>query len=337
VLGSDDPRSPTFTLNVARLCGSCHGQPKIIKTYFKDPADSNARTAVATFKRSVHGTALSKAGLVVTATCNDCHGSHLVLPADSTASSISRPNVASTCGACHAGVLAAYDSSSHGKALATGDTTETGKKAPVCVDCHGGHKMVAADDPEWFRGTVRECGSCHQRLLETYAETYHGQVTAVGGELAARCSDCHTAHAMLPAKDPKSSVNKANLVETCARCHEGANAKFAQFRVHADVRDRSKNPVLYWVWRIMTTIMLGTFTVFGIHSILYFIRLKRDKHHGHGIKHNEGPDPYLPPKVTTPEGETVATKAAPTTGTSPAPEPPPASSGPADPDTTEKP
>ncbi|HYD51238.1 MAG TPA: cytochrome c3 family protein, partial [Gemmatimonadaceae bacterium] len=277
VLGTDDSRSPTYTLNVARLCGSCHNEKKLVAAYFKDPADSSARTAVASYKRSVHGTALSKAGLVVTATCNDCHGAHLVLPVDSTASTLNRANVAETCGACHAGVLSDYAVSAHGKALTSGDTTATGDKAPVCVDCHGGHKMVAVNDPEWFRGTVQECGACHERLLATYSETYHGQVTELGGELAARCSDCHTAHAMLPAKDPQSSVHASNLVATCAKCHEGANEKFVQFKVHADVRDRAKNPLFYWVWRIMTTILLGTFTVFGLHSILFFIRLKLDR------------------------------------------------------------
>ena len=39
---------------------------------------------------------------------------------------------------------------------------------------------------------------------------------------------------MLPASDPQSSVNKANLVATCQKCHANANEKFALGTVHED-------------------------------------------------------------------------------------------------------
>lgn len=272
VLGADDPRSPTYPLNVARLCGSCHSERRILEGYFQAPGDTTARTAVRDYRHSVHGLAMTRAGLTVSATCSDCHGAHDVLPPDSTASTLSRANVAATCGACHAGVLATYDSSAHGRALVTGDTTETGMRAPVCVECHGGHKVVEANDPAWFSGVVRECGACHERLIETYFETYHGKATELGYGIAAKCSDCHTAHAMLPADDTLSSVHPANLVETCGQCHEGANANFVQYRPHGDPHDREKDPELYWVWLFMTALLLGVFAFFGAHTFLWLGR-----------------------------------------------------------------
>lgn len=296
VLGTDDPRSPTYPLNVTRLCGSCHDSPRILDAYFKKPADSTARTAVGDYKRSVHGLAMSRSGLVISATCTDCHGAHKVLPKDSAQSSIGRENVAATCGACHVGVRATFDSSSHGRALVTGDTTATGHRAPVCVDCHGGHTVVQAGDPIWFRGVVQECGACHERLLATYDESYHGKATQLHHGIAAKCSDCHTPHSMLPAKDPRSSVNKANLVETCRQCHADANARFVEFKPHGDPRDAERNPGLHAVWLAMTTLLVGVFTFFGIHSAMWFVRLRLDGRRARAAAH-------APDEPSTPRAE----------------------------------
>ena len=32
--------------------------------------------------------------------------------------------------------------------------------------------------------------------------------------------------------DPRSTINKANLVQTCGKCHPGANANFAASKMH---------------------------------------------------------------------------------------------------------
>ncbi len=282
VLGVEDPRSPTYALNVAKTCGKCHSDRRIIGTYFTKAKDAQARTAVAEYYKTVHGIASTKSGLVVSATCNDCHDAHLILPPDSSESTINRAHVAATCGACHAGVLATFDSSSHGRAFASGKKTNTGHAAPVCIDCHAGHKIVAARDSVWFRGVVAECGSCHERLTKTYFETYHGQVTELGFGLTAKCSDCHTAHSMLPPTDPRSSVNAANLVATCSKCHAGANAKFVQYMPHGDPQNRAKNPGLFWVWLFMTSLLVGVFSFFGLHTFLWLMRLTLDRLHGGG-------------------------------------------------------
>lgn len=290
VLGADDPRSPTYPLNVAKTCGSCHDDKRIIGAYFKntnDRQDAQARTAVAEYYQTVHGLAATKAGLVVAATCSDCHGPHLIMPADSAASTLSRANVAKTCGACHAGVLATFDSSSHGKALVSGKKTDTGHGAPVCIDCHEGHKIVTPKDSAWFRGIVWQCGECHERVTKTYFETYHGQVTELGFGITAKCSDCHTAHAMLPPSDARSSVNQANLVATCGKCHAGANAKFVAYMPHADPQSHARNPGLYWVWLFMTLLLVSVFAFFGTHTALWLLRLAVDRVRGRGPGEHE--------------------------------------------------
>jgi hypothetical protein len=276
VYGAADRQSPTYPLNVAALCGRCHADPEIIGTYFATPRKARARTAVAHYFKTVHGTALTEDGLVVSATCNDCHQAHKVLPADSSGSSVHRSAIGRTCGACHVGIVETYQASAHGQAEAGGAVTETGQGAPVCVDCHSSHEIVRADQPEWRLGVVEECGQCHERLLETYFETYHGKVSRLGF-LAAACSDCHTAHDMRSLTDPQSSVYPANLVVTCAGCHPAANANFVRYRPHGDPRDRAKYPVLFATWLFMTALLAGVFTFFGVHTTLWLTRLALDR------------------------------------------------------------
>jgi nitrate/TMAO reductase-like tetraheme cytochrome c subunit len=189
---------------------------------------------------------MTKAGLVVSATCNDCHGAHLILPPDSAESTINRANIAETCGKCHAGVLETFDQSSHGKAARTGARTPSGHSAPVCVDCHPAHQLVSASDPVWFRGVVKECGSCHEHEYETYFETYHGQ----------------------------------NLVATCGACHPNANANFVKYQPHGDPKNRSMFPRLFWTWLFMTTLLVSVFLFFGAHTLLWLGRLIIDRLRG---------------------------------------------------------
>jgi hypothetical protein len=82
---------------------------------------------------------------------------------------------------------------------------------------------------------------------------------------------------MLPASDPRSPVNKANLVTTCGRCHAGANASFVQYQPHANARNRRLNPALYYIRLFMNLLLAGTLTFFMIHTILWLIRSRYDQ------------------------------------------------------------
>jgi nitrate/TMAO reductase-like tetraheme cytochrome c subunit len=286
VYGIDDRRSPTYPLNVATLCGRCHADPSIIGTYFSTPEEAQARVAVEQYHETVHGVAVGRAGLIISATCNDCHESHRVLPGESLESSVNRVNVVETCGVCHVGVLETYEEgSAHGEAYREHLRGPTGHEAPACVDCHSAHSIVEADEPRWFVGVVEECGKCHEDVYETYFSTYHGQVTALGFELTAKCSDCHTPHNMRPATDPESSVHPLNLVETCARCHPKANQSFVRYYAHGDASDRERYPVLFWSWLFMTTLLVSVWSFFGLHSLFWLIRVTIERTRGRSAGH----------------------------------------------------
>jgi 5-methylcytosine-specific restriction endonuclease McrA len=288
VFGAKDPRSPINRFNIAALCGRCHGDRRIIGKYFATPANAPGSTAAVEFPKSVHGAALTRDGLVVSATCTDCHRAHRVLPADSASSSVNRANIAATCGTCHQGVARVFAASAHGTERPAGAPDSGAWRRPVCNDCHSAHAIVRADQPQWQLGVVEECGTCHAQLYKAFLETYHGKVTRLGFGLAAKCSDCHTAHNMRPASDPQSSVFAGNLATTCRRCHPGAGASFAKYYAHPDPRARTRFPVLYWPWLFMTALLVGVMGFFAVHTGLWLLRsgVARARHEDHTAEHD---------------------------------------------------
>ena len=186
-----------------------------------------------------------------------------------------------------------YQKSSHGKAVAAGN-----RDSAACHDCHNLHDIKAVGDGKSH--DVREfhtrvCMKCHsdEKMMarnkvfnvatKTYLESYHGKNYRLGfPEKVAGCADCHTAHAVLPKEDPASSVNPANLVKTCARCHVKATVKFTKFYAHGEMSDRKNYPILYYTFVGMTGLLLSTFAVFWVHTLLWMFRgfvENRKKHH----------------------------------------------------------
>jgi cytochrome b subunit of formate dehydrogenase/nitrate/TMAO reductase-like tetraheme cytochrome c subunit len=290
---AQDRRSPTHALNVDRVCAGCHADPAMIERRYSAPEDSVGRIAAARWHETVHGAAQVRAGLQIVATCNDCHSSHSIFPPDSAASTLSRQNIAVTCSKCHLGIEEVYLESFHGLALLSGDTLvhtaggydDEGHLAPVCNDCHPGHKLVSDTTAVWRIGTVEECGTCHERVYETYFDTYHGQTTALGNDIVAKCADCHPPHDTRAPTDPLSSVHADNIIATCGQCHEESNANFVQYYAHGDPKDRENYPVLWWARVLMLSLLGGVWTFFGVHTGLWFTRLTLGRFRGetHGI------------------------------------------------------
>ena len=283
ILPKSDHRSRTFPLNVIKVCGDCHA-----KHVGTTPAGLNSKEQVGLYLESVHGRAVSQAGLPIAATCADCHGAHDALPAKSPQSTVNRANVPATCGKCHVGIIDLYQTSVHGELLAKGST-----KAPVCSDCHTAHAISRIEAPAFKSDIVAECGSCHDKpapgskekasLYETYRASYHGQVTKLGMARAARCSDCHGAHNIKRIDDPASQLNVTNKIDTCRKCHPGADAKFASFAPHADFRNSDRYPILHYVYLYFVIMMTASFGFFGLHCILWFGRsiIERLRHGPH--------------------------------------------------------
>ena len=182
-------------------------------------------------------------------------------------SKVFRRNIPNTCGTCHEGVKALYDTGVHGQQLAKGNT-----KAPVCADCHTSHEIQRADVTSWKLATIKECGTCHQDKITTYRDTFHGQVTSLGFVRVAACSDCHGAHDIRGKADPASMVSPEKVLTTCRKCHATAGPNFAKYDPHADKHDKARNPVLFYAAGFMKWLLIGVFGVFGLHAVLWFPR-----------------------------------------------------------------
>jgi hypothetical protein len=221
----------------------------------------------------VHGRGIAKSGLLVSANCSSCHGSHEIRRKNDPASPVHRSNVALTCAKCHEGIQQEYAKSVHAEQIAHGNTG-----AAVCSDCHTSHRIQRHETEAWRLAVIEECGTCHVERIATYRDTYHGKITELGFARVAACADCHGNHAIRRASNPASTVSAQNIVSTCRKCHENANANFAKYDPHADKRNKQRNPALYWTARFMQLLLAGVFLFFGTHTLLWFPRSYKTRH-----------------------------------------------------------
>jgi hypothetical protein len=263
VLGRLQASSPTFATNVPQLCGRCHREGEKAAVRYKGPQHQ----IVESYAESIHGKGLLRSGLTVTATCTGCHTAHEVLPRDDPASSVHRARVPETCGRCHHGIQEQFQQSVHFEMAG-----KTGKELPVCSDCHSAHTIRRADADGFRLEIMDKCGRCHGEIARTYFDTYHGKVSQLGYTKTAKCYDCHGAHDIRKVADPRSHLSRQNVVATCRKCHPGATRRFAGYLSHATHHDPQKYPWLFWTFWGMTGLLVGTFVVGGVHTLLWLPR-----------------------------------------------------------------
>jgi len=162
-------------------------------------------------------------------------------------------------------------------------------EGPVCTSCHTAHSIAKVDTSEWQMKTTATCGGCHKEQFATYGDTFHAQVSALGYLQVARCWDCHGFHDILPASDPKSMVAPAQLIRTCGKCHEGANASFVKYDPHANSHDQAHYPALHYATIFMNLLLAGVLGFFALHTILWFLRSR------------SGPDAKTAPSESLPK------------------------------------
>ncbi len=255
-----DYRSSVFLDNQVETCGQCHQEH------------------LATYKASVHGKGLYKSGLSVTPACANCHGAHAIYHKNDKRNSVHPTRIAETCGKCHRFIAERLQKSVHGNGKGPGtpaDRLAPGGKTmerPTCTDCHVGHDLADPESAIFRQQLPNRCGNCHGNLSQYYAMSVHGELTELGFGPAAKCSDCHGAHEILSVSNPHSNLSPQNRQETCGKCHVHVTANFVDFDPHADHTNPERNPLLYWVYMVLLTLLVVTFSVFGVHSFLWFVR-----------------------------------------------------------------
>ena len=210
ILKSDNPVSKTYKMNIPVLCGSCHreGAP-VSRTY-----NISQHNILENYSEGIHGIGMYKKGLIVSATCNDCHGNHLILPHTNITSSISTKNIASTCMKCHARI-----EDVHTKVINKELWESKPGAIPACTACHPPHKVELKN----LIATISDntCLKCHEKsethkIVDNKTVSLKVDVSEItaSSHKAITCVKCHS--------DVTANLNRpcetAGKVD-CSNCH----------------------------------------------------------------------------------------------------------------------
>lgn len=271
ILPSDNPASQVYFQNLPNTCGDCHEAKKAGKRAKLRPA-----RVLKDYWMGVHGKMVA-AGNDMAPTCNTCHPAHSIRKRIDPQSTIYKLNVSVTCGNCHVDALSQYSESIHARALRHGIL-----ESATCTDCHGEHHILHPDSA-YLVASHDACIDCHNNpglikkydlpktVVSTYEDSYHGLSVKLGQERAATCGSCHRNHVILPADDPFSSLNEANLVKTCSQCHKNVTESFANSYTHEAMLIRG-NPVNFWVTVIYSVIIIAVIGGMFVHNVIIFLK-----------------------------------------------------------------
>jgi nitrate/TMAO reductase-like tetraheme cytochrome c subunit len=160
---------PSARLGIPETCAKCHSG--IYETY----------------KKSVHGKALTEEDNADVPTCIDCHGVHNIQDPTTATFRNSTPYL---CAKCHTDnsimqkyglsteVLNTYVADFHGTTVVLFDNTfpDQPTNKPVCTDCHGFHDVARGDDPQKGlsvrKNLLARCQKCHPDATENFPDSW---------------------------------------------------------------------------------------------------------------------------------------------------------------------
>jgi hypothetical protein len=209
ILPAKDSRSQVAPQRIPYVCGKCHreGSPVSVQHTI------HQSNIIENYSESIHGEALLRKGLVVTATCASCHTAHMILPHTDSRSSIARKNIAATCTKCHAEI-----ESVHRKVI-RGELWEKEMHVlPACPDCHQPHKVRKVFYDQGMADS--DCMRCHSdRSLNSSRDGRSLFVNAdeVKGSRHAKIS-CSQCHSQVNASRKRACETITQKVD-CGSCH----------------------------------------------------------------------------------------------------------------------
>ncbi len=198
---SDEPQSSTSRERVAETCGACH-------------------TRLPEVHAQVMAPELWEQTPRVIPSCADCHASHDARPA--------QPGglANADCMECHARTdLDAGDGPARPGLHVAAEAYAGSMHAGIaCAECHADVRASPTRPCETATHEVN-CAVCHAAVVDEYAASIHGVLSAQGVSDAPRCLDCHDVHAAAPHTQPDSPLFVRRIPALCATCHrEGEKA-----------------------------------------------------------------------------------------------------------------
>ena len=218
VLFSSNPKSRTYKMNIPFLCGKCHREGAPVARIY----NISEHNILENYSTDVHGIGLFKKGLIVSATCNDCHGNHLILPHTSPNSTISANNIAKTCMKCHTKIEEV-----HVKIIKGALWEEKPGAIPACTSCHIPHRVNAQNIVANI--SDRECIKCHEQT--TVHKLVGDSLISMRVDKADLANSVHKNIACVKCHSDVSS-NRARPCETsgkidCSSCHAEVSSQYA--------------------------------------------------------------------------------------------------------------
>lgn len=118
-----------------------------------------------------------------------------------------------------------------------------GEAGLACIDCHPDkeegfpHRPVTADSPRVYAlQRYTSCSACHFSKYEAQLDSVHERAIEAGNLEAAVCTDCHGAHDVQPAGEPRSAIP-----QTCRQCHSAIYDVYRE-SVHGEALLDESNP-----------------------------------------------------------------------------------------------
>ena len=266
----DDLKSRVSAKNIPETCSKCHTDERMMAEH----SLAKGPSFVKVYQESVHGRALTEAGLTVSAVCNDCHGAHDIKHTKDPQSRVWRTHIPKTCAKCHGGIYETYAQSVHGRDFLAGNPD-----VPTCTDCHGEHTIRSHLDPKssvYATHVAYLCSKCHDdeqlnkvyglpsKRLVTFIGSYHGVASEFRDMKVANCASCHGVHDIRPSSDPLSLIHPDNLQRTCGKCHPQAGVNFARGKIHIE-ESRESSIIAHLVEKFYTVfiaVLVGGFLMF---------------------------------------------------------------------------
>ena len=201
------PASPAVPVEANAKCLDCHEDSTL-----QDASGHSLTVHAATFEHSAHRSLA----------CSACHTDALSVrhPRRPLA-----PVSLAACAACHQSEIDQLAASVHGM---------KGMSPQSCMSCHGDiHAVVRAQELNSWTAAVaeiRNCGHCHQSMMDAYLSSAHAHALLVVGLAGApSCTDCHgSAHQIRTAASPGAATSFAQSPQTCGNCHAGILAQWRE-------------------------------------------------------------------------------------------------------------
>ena len=260
-----DLRSVTFPTNVPALCGQCHREGNKAAVRYK----GQDHQVVENYVESIHGQGVAEQR-------PRDHGEVHRLPhrAPRPAARATRRR-ASTPTTCRppAGSATPGSTRCSRRASTRLRSRRATRRFPTCYDCHISHEIARHDTQGFKRRDPRPVREVPQGSDRDVLRDLPRQGVEAGRDRRRRSATTATAPTTSCRRaTPRPTSRGRTSWRPARKCHPGSHRRFAGYLTHATHHDRHKYPWLYWSFWFMTTLLVGTLTVFGVHTLLWLPR-----------------------------------------------------------------